>query len=86
MPIIQRTHDLLLWYVPRLNKFPWDYKFVLGDEMQRGLYGLLGCLIRLRYCRKKVELLEALNAELEVLHYQTRLRKDFAFLDTRRPR
>jgi len=84
LPIIQRTYDLILWYIPRINKFPRDYKFALGDEMQRGLYGLLGGLIRARYRKDKVELLEMLNAELEVLRYQTRLCKDFALLDTRR--
>lgn len=84
LPIIQRTYDLILWYIPRINKFPRDYRFALGDEMQRGLYGLLSSLIRARYCREKVELLESVNAELEVLRYQTRLCKDFSLLDTRR--
>ncbi len=31
LPIIQRTYDLILWYVPRINKFSRDFKFVLGD-------------------------------------------------------
>ena len=73
LPIIQRTYDLILWYIPRINKFPRDYKFVLGDEMQRGLYGLLGSLIRARYSRDKIGLLETMNADIEVLRYQTRL-------------
>jgi len=25
LPIIQRMYDLILWYVPRLNKLPRDY-------------------------------------------------------------
>ena len=73
LPIIQRTYDLIQWYVPRINKFPRDYKFVLGDEMQRTLYGLVNGLIRARYRKEKVALLETLNADLEVLRYQTRL-------------
>ena len=28
LPIIQHVYDLILWYVPRLNKFPRDYKRV----------------------------------------------------------
>ena len=84
LPIIQRTYDLILWYVPRINKFPRDFKFVLGDEMQRTLYGLLNGLIRARYRKEKVGLLETLNADLEVLRYQTRLSKDFGLLDVRR--
>ena len=85
LPIIQRTYDLIQWYIPRINKFPRDYRFALGDEMQRGLYGLLNGLIRARYRKDKVELLEALNAELEVVRYQTRLCKNFELLDTESP-
>jgi hypothetical protein len=84
LPIIQRVYDLILWYVPRINKFPRDHKFVLGDQMQRTLYGILNGLIRARYRTEKVDLLETLNSDLEVLRYQTRLCKDFELLDVRR--
>jgi len=84
LPIIQRTYDLIRWYVPLLNKFPRDMKFMLGDRIQRTLYGFLEGLIRARYRREKLEILESLNAELDVLRYQTRLCKDFALFDVRR--
>ena len=41
LPIIQRVYDLILWYVPRLNKFPRKYTLVLGERIQSTLYGLL---------------------------------------------
>jgi hypothetical protein len=84
LPIIQRTYDLILWYVPRLNKFPRDFKFVLGDRIQSGLYQLLEGFIRARYSQDRLELLEGLNAGLDVLRYQTRLCLDFKLLDERR--
>ena len=84
LPIIQRMYDLILWYVPRLNKLPRDYKFALGDRIQAQLYGILEGLVRARYNRDKLSTLEALNVELEVVRYQTRLCKDFELLDVRR--
>jgi hypothetical protein len=48
LPIIQRMYDLVLWYVPRLNKRPRDYKFALGDRIQSQLYAVLEGLIRAR--------------------------------------
>lgn len=30
--ILTRLHDLLLYVIPQLNKFPRDQKFVLGDR------------------------------------------------------
>jgi hypothetical protein len=33
LPIIQQTYDLILWYVPLLNRLPRDHKFLLGDRI-----------------------------------------------------
>ena len=30
LPIIQKTHDLIQWYVPILNQLPRDHKFMLA--------------------------------------------------------
>jgi hypothetical protein len=84
LPIIQKAYDLILWYIPRLNKFPRDAKFTLGDRVQATLYGFLEGLIVARYRRDKLEILESLNAALDILRYQTRLCRDFQHLDIRR--
>ena len=84
LPVIQRTYDLILWLVPRLNKLPRNYKHVLGDRIQGTLYGVLDGLLRARFSSEKVKLLEGINAELDVLRYQLRLCKDLELLDLRR--
>jgi hypothetical protein len=35
LPIIQKAHELILWYVPILNRLPRDQKFMLGDHSVR---------------------------------------------------
>ena len=70
LAIIQRTYDLIKLYVPLLNKFPRDQKFMLGDRLQNTLYGVLEGLIRARYRRSKLDVLESLNAELDVVRYR----------------
>jgi len=84
LPIIQKTYDLILWYIPRLNKMPRNHKFSLGERIQATLYSILEGLIIARYRRQKIELLESLNARLDILRYQTRLCLDFHLLDLRR--
>jgi len=84
LPIIQRTYDLIKWFAPLLNRFPRDSKFMLGDRVQNTLYGILEGLIRARYRREKVDLLESLNAELDVLRHQVRLCKDLDLMNIRR--
>jgi hypothetical protein len=46
LPIIQKTYDLLKWYVPILNQLSRDHKFALGDRIISGLYDLLEGLLR----------------------------------------
>ena len=84
LPIIQMTYDLILWYIPILNRLPRDHKFMRGDRLILHLYNLLEELILARYAGEKRALLEALNGELDLIRYQTRLLKDFALIDARR--
>ena len=84
LPIIQKTYDLIVWYVPRINKFPRDFRFSMGDRVQDTLYSLLEGLIRARYTRERLGLLEELNSTLDILRYQTRLCRQFDLIDERR--
>ena len=56
LPIIQKTYDLIKWYVPILNRLPHDHKFMLGNRIITGLYDLLEGLIRARYSPNKLPL------------------------------
>ncbi|MGB3516028.1 MAG: four helix bundle protein [Elainellaceae cyanobacterium] len=68
LPIIQKTYDLIRWYVPILNRLPRDHRFGLGVRMVDSLYGLLEGLIQARYTRtQKLSRLEGLNTHLDIL-------------------
>ena len=84
LPIIQKTYDLIKWYVPILNRLPRDHKFMLGDRMIAGLYDLLEALIKARYAKEKLTLLEPLNSSLDILRHQTRLLLDFELIKAER--
>ncbi|OLP15445.1 four helix bundle protein [Leptolyngbya sp. 'hensonii'] len=77
LPVIQKTYDLIRWYVPILNHLPRDHKFMLGDRIIAGLYDLLEGLIQARYRADKLSILEDLNIRLDILRHQTRLLMDF---------
>ena len=80
LSIIQKTYDLIKWYVPILNRLPRNHKFTLGDRMTVGLYDLLEQLIVARYAKEKLTQLESLNSRLDILRYQTRLLLDFELI------
>ena len=84
LPIIQKTYDLIKWYVPLLNKLPRDHRFQLGDRIITGLYDLLETLVIIRYQKHKLPQLQAVNGKLDVLRYQTRLLLDFDLISHKR--
>ena len=84
LPIIQKTYDLITWYIPHINKMPRTHKFVLGDRLQNALYDLLEGLIRARYDRNRLLILEGLNATLDIIRFQTRLCLQFELITTQR--
>jgi len=84
LSIIQKTYDLIKWFIPLLNKLPRDHKFNLGDRMISELYQVLEGLIIARYSKEKLPILEMLNTKLEILRYQTRLLYDFELINVKR--
>jgi hypothetical protein len=84
LPIIQKTYDLIKWYVPILNRLPRDHKFLLGNRIITELYDLLDILIIARYAKQKLDHLESLNSKLDILRYQTRLLLEFNLIKTER--
>lgn len=84
LPVIQKTYDFVLWYVPILNRLPRDHKFMLGERIITQLYELLEGLLKARYASSKLTLLESLNDQLDVLRYQTRLLRDFNLIPVKR--
>ena len=84
LSIIQKTYDLIKWYVPIINRLPKNHKFLLGDRITTGLYDILDGLLIARYSSQKLPQLESLNIKLEILRYQTRLLFDFNLIATDR--
>jgi hypothetical protein len=84
LPIIQKTYDLIKWYLPILNRLPRDHKFQIGDRMISTLYELLETLITIRYQREKLSRLQTINSKLDILRYQTRLLLDLELFSAQR--
>ncbi len=44
--VITKTYDLILWSGQHTSRFPREHRFVLGERIERNLYGLLETLIQ----------------------------------------
>ena len=50
--VITKTNDLILWSCNHTSKFPRNHRFVLGERIERNLYGLLETLIAAKYTKE----------------------------------
>ncbi len=84
LPIINKTYELIKWYVPILNRMPKDHKFGIADRIINRLYDLLEGLSEARYDSEKLQKLKRLNAKIDILRLFSRLLHDFNLFDDKR--
>lgn len=78
---LTRLYDYILWVLPRIDKFPRNRKFTLGDRIENLLLDLLALLIEAAYTRNKSGLLKKANLKLEQMRYLLRMAKDLGLIN-----
>lgn len=73
LSIIQKVYDLIIWYIPVIERIPKPHRFTLGERITTNLYMLLEELIYAKYAQEKLTRLVDLNVRLDVIRYQTRI-------------
>ena len=81
---VQRCHELLLWLIPQLDKFPRVRRFTLGERLETGLLEVLELLVEAAYSRSKAAMLKRANLRLEVVRHLWRLGHELSTVSTRR--
>jgi len=82
--VVQDCHDLLLWLIPLLDKFPRSRRFTLGERLENGLLDILADLIEATYSqRKKTALLRA-SRQLEIVRHLWRLSHELKVIPYKR--
>ncbi len=80
---VQSCHDLLLWLIPHLDKFPRSRRFTLGERLEAGLLHVLELLVEAAYTRNKDAPLRRANLRLEVVRHLWRLAHELKVMATR---
>ena len=70
---VQSCHELLLWLIPQLDKFPRSRRFTLGERIETALLDVLELLVEAAYTRNKESPLRRANLRLEVVRHLWRL-------------
>jgi hypothetical protein len=78
--VVGRAYELVLWLLPKVEKFPRSYRFSVGDRIVTVGLDLLLLLVQAAYSAEKTELLEGANRSANGLRYLLRLAKDLRLL------
>ncbi len=71
--VVDDCHDLLLWMIPQIDKFPRQRRFTLGERLETSLLGMLELLVKAAYTRRRLPILQEANLQLEVLRHLWRM-------------
>ncbi len=80
---VQVCHELLLWLIPQIDKFPRVRRFTLGERIETGLLDVLELLVETAYTRNKEAPLRRANLRLEVVRHLWRLAHELKVIATR---
>lgn len=70
---VQACHELILWIIPQLDKFPRARRFKLGSQIENGLLKVLENIIEAAYSQQKRSPLQQANRQLEINRHLWRL-------------
>ena len=84
--IFQKTYDLILWSYPVINQFPKSQRFVLGQQIESTLVGILKKMIHANKERgeKRMEIIKEISINIDELFILFRLAKDLKMISIKR--
>lgn len=81
---VQACHELLLWLIPLLDKFPRSRRFTLGERLENSLLTVLADLVEAAYSKQKREALTHANRQLEIIRHLWRLTYELQVIPLKR--
>jgi hypothetical protein len=64
---LTKTYDLLLWFIPVIEKFPKSQRFLFGAWIEELLLDIMELIIQAVYTKNKLLFLRDANLKLEKL-------------------
>lgn len=70
---VQAAHELLLWLIPQIDKFPRVRRFTLGERLEIILLEVLESSVEAAFSRNKRAALQRANLRLEMVKHLWRV-------------
>lgn len=84
--IYTKTLEILLWIFPKVNTFPKKQRFVLGQQIENTGLEILKLIIKANNQKdkiKKIEYLDELNTQLEILRSLLQIAQELRFMNVK---
>jgi hypothetical protein len=81
---VQDCHNLIIWLIPHLDKFPRNRRFTLGDRIETAILGVLETLVEAAYSRNRRPLLKQANVQLAVVRHLWRAAYELKVIPVKR--
>ena len=78
--VVAKAYDLVLWLLPKAEKFSRSYRFSVGERVVAHGLDLLLVLVEAAYTANQAGLLQQANGKVNGLRYLLRLAKDLHLL------
>jgi len=78
--LLTKVDDFIKWFLPKVEKFPRNYKFLIGDRLVKIQLNLLEDLIEAYYGKEKLPHLRTANINIEKLRRLLRISAELRFL------
>jgi hypothetical protein len=78
--VVGKAYELVLWLLPKVEKFPRGFRFTVGDRIAGVGIDLLLVLVEAAYSAEKAELVAVASRRANGLRYLFRLAKDLRLL------
>jgi len=82
--VLTKLHDLLLYMIPQLGKFPRDQKYLLADRIEAKLLDVQEQCLRAYYSKDKIEHLREATMGIELTRHLVRLAFDLKLINLHR--
>ena len=73
---VQAAHELLLWIIPQIDKFPRVRRFTLGERLESTLLEVLEATLEAAFSARKQAALDRANLRLETARHPGRAKLD----------
>lgn len=74
--ILTSFYDYLLYLIQRVEKFPRNQRYLLGEKLETLSLEVMEMLVAATYSGEKLKILQTANIKLEQIRFHVRLCKD----------